>query len=80
MILGYGSLILLLVFTFAFRPKQPAQVVAASPAQAPVPLAPTPQSTPDSILADLNKDGKIDVQELLKALQEQQKNQKKEDE
>ncbi|MGG1396535.1 S1C family serine protease [Bacillus salipaludis] len=72
--------ILLLVFTFAFRPKQQALTVAANSAPAPVPPAPTPQSTPDSILADLNKDGKIDVQELLKALQEQQKNQKDEDE
>ncbi|MFJ7724881.1 S1C family serine protease [Neobacillus sp. NPDC097160] len=70
-----GLLILvLLVFTFAFRPKSPAVAVAAGPAPAPVP-PPAPENT----LADLNKDGKIDVQDILLALQEHQKKQKKDD-
>ncbi|MFF2446596.1 S1C family serine protease [Neobacillus sp. NPDC058068] len=116
--------IILLVFTFAFRPKQPAAAAGnTNPAPAPVapvvptapaapaapvnPAAPTtpvqpvahaaptapaapvdptvPPTTPagppvsENTLSDLTKDGKIDIQDLLLALQEHQKKQKKEE-
>lgn len=58
-------IIILLLFTFAFRPKRPA-----------VALAP-PKAEPENTLTDLNNDGKIDVQDILLALQEAQKKQKK---
>jgi serine protease Do len=62
-----GLLILvLLVFTFAFKPKGPAAVVSG----------PMPGS---GGLSDLNGDGKIDVQDILHALQEQQRKQNKDD-
>jgi serine protease Do len=77
--------ILLLIFTFAMKPKQAKLAVAAGPAPTPAPApAPAPEPaapilTPEQILADLNKDGKIDVQDILLALQEQQKKQQNED-
>lgn len=69
-------IIILLVFTFAFRPKKPIARadVDANPAPAPPPIV------PENTLADLNKDGKIDVQDILLALQEHQKKQKKDEE
>ncbi|MEO2076875.1 MAG: serine protease [Bacillus sp. (in: firmicutes)] len=67
-----GLLILvLLVFTFAFKPKKPA-VAAAVP-------GPTPPMNGNGGLTDLNGDGKIDVQDILHALQEQQRKQNKND-
>ena len=78
-----GLLILvLLVFTFTFRPKKPA-VAAAIPAAGsanPSPEPPPPLADTENTLADLNKDGKIDVQDILLALQEHQKKQKKDEE
>jgi serine protease Do len=63
-----GLLILvLLVFTFAFKPKGPAAVVSG----------PTPPMPGSGGLSDLNGDGKIDVQDILHALQEQQRKQNK---
>ena len=63
-----GLLILvLLVFTFAFKPKGPATVV----------IGPTPPMPGSGGLSDLNGDGKIDVQDILHALQEQQRKQNK---
>ncbi|MGG3563581.1 serine protease [Neobacillus rhizosphaerae] len=65
-----GLLILvLLVFTFAFRPKGPATLVNG-------PTTPMPGN---GGLSDLNGDGKIDVQDILHALQEQQRRQNKND-
>jgi serine protease Do len=74
-----GLLILvLLLFTFAFRPKQ--QAVAAAPVTpTPTPVTPPP-TAPENTLTDLNNDGKIDVQDILLALQEAQKKQKKDEE
>ena len=80
-----GLLILmLLVFTFAFKPKSQAVAMAAASDAEPANPAPAqaspPPATPENTLADLNKDGKIDVQDILLALQEQQKKQQKDDE
>ncbi|MGJ7910739.1 S1C family serine protease [Neobacillus sp. LXY-1] len=72
---GLLILILLLV-TFAFRPKQQELAVAAT-VPAPAPAAPP---TPENNTVDLNKDGKVDIQDILMALQEHQKKQKKDDE
>jgi serine protease Do len=70
-------ILLLLVFTFAFKPKQrnTLAVATANP-------APAQPSASETSIPDLNNDGKIDVQDLLLALQEQQKKQgdKKKDE
>jgi len=78
-----GLLILvLLVFTFAFRPKKTA-VAAAVPSAGsanPVPEPQPPLEDTKNTLADLNNDGKIDVQDVLLALQEHQKKQKKDEE
>nr|WP_263324777.1 S1C family serine protease [Neobacillus sp. Marseille-Q6967] len=63
--------IILLIFTFAVKPKQRSQAVTA----APTPPPPAPENT----IPDLNNDGKIDVQDILLALQEQQKKQQKKD-
>ncbi|WP_342433060.1 trypsin-like peptidase domain-containing protein [Neobacillus sp. FSL H8-0543] len=64
-------IILLLVFTFAFKPKQRNVATAAAHP------APPPPSKPETSIPDLNNDGKIDVQDILLALQEQQKKQEK---
>ncbi|MEH7352678.1 serine protease [Neobacillus drentensis] len=78
-----GLLILvLLVFTFAFRPKKTA-VAAAVPSAGsanPVPEPQPPLADTKNTLTDLNNDGKIDVQDVLLALQEHQKKQKKDEE
>ncbi|WP_251032804.1 S1C family serine protease [Bacillus sp. ISL-7] len=71
-------IIILLLFTFAFRPKQQA-VTAAPAAPNATPVAPPP-TEPENTLTDLNNDGKIDVQDILLALQEAQKKQKKDEE
>lgn len=68
--------IVLLVFTFAFKPKQRTAAVAGTPGNPPPP--PTPDTSGG--IPDLNNDGKIDVQDILLALQEQQKKQQKKDE
>jgi serine protease Do len=69
------------VFTFAFRPKNPSVAAAApTPAAPGIESAPQPTATPENTIADLNKDGKIDVQDILLALQEHQKKQKKDEE
>jgi serine protease Do len=66
-----GLLILiLLVFTFAFKSKASAPA-AAAPGSGSIPTAPG--------LTDLNGDGKIDIQDILHALQEQQRKQNKND-
>jgi serine protease Do len=65
-------ILLLLIFTFAFKPKQ--RNVAAAVAGHPA-TPTTPPSVPGTSIPDLNNDGKIDVQDLLLALQEQQKKQ-----
>lgn len=71
-------IIILLLFTFAFRPKQPAVAQALT---APTSTTATPPETgPENTLTDLNNDGKIDVQDILLALQEAQKKQKKDEE
>ncbi|WP_413306881.1 serine protease [Bacillus sp. 1P10SD] len=65
-----GLLILvLLVFTFAFRPKNTNVTLAGA--------GPTPPLPGNGGLTDLNGDGKIDVQDILHALQEQQRKQNK---
>jgi serine protease Do len=77
-----GLLVLiLLVFTFAGgRSKNTAALIASSsPSAGPVPTPPQP-SSPENLLQDLNNDGKIDVQDILLALQEHQKKQQKKDE
>ena len=77
-----GLLVLiLLVFTFAGgRSKNTTALIASSsPSAGPVPTPPQP-SSPKNLLQDLNNDGKIDVQDILLALQEQQKKQQKKDE
>lgn len=68
--------ILLMVFTIAFKPKQRTTAAVAG-AGAPSPTPPAPQNT---LPGDLNNDGKIDVQDIILALQEQQKQQQKKDE
>jgi serine protease Do len=60
-------IILLMVFTFVLKPKQQ-QVVAA---------AANPAPTPENTNLDLNGDGKIDVQDILIAIQKQQDEEKK---
>lgn len=72
-------IILLLVFTFAFKPKnRPAPAAAGVPQTPPAP--PPPPQVPENTIPDLNNDGKIDVQDIILALQEQQKKQQKKDE
>jgi len=73
-----GLLVLiLLVFTFAGgKSKNPASAPAASAPSS----DPAPPSALENTLQDLNKDGKIDVQDILLALQEHQKKQQKKDE
>ncbi len=67
-------IIILLVFTFAFKPKQQTQPAASNP-------TPSPPTASENIIPDLNNDGKIDVEDIILALQEQQKKkQKNEDE
>ncbi|NRD76740.1 trypsin-like peptidase domain-containing protein [Bacillus sp. BRMEA1] len=69
-------IIILLVFTFAFRPKTPE--VASAPDTNPPPASTASESqatSPENTLASLAKDGKIDMQDLLNTLQEQQKKQ-----
>jgi serine protease Do len=69
-------ILLLLVFTFAFKPKQRNLGAAAVAGH---PTSPTtPPSVPGTSIPDLNNDGKIDVQDILLALQEQQKKQEQE--
>lgn len=73
-------ILLLMVFTFVMKPKQP-QLATVAVAPAPVPPAaappPTPEAKPESSIPDLNNDGKIDIQDILLALQKQQEQQNK---
>ena len=80
-----GLLVLiLLVFTFVGGKSKSSAVVVAPPAAGPAPTpaapAPTPPAAPENTLQDLNNDGKIDVQDILLALEEHRKNQQKKDE
>jgi hypothetical protein len=69
-------ILLLLIFTFAGKRNRPVPVPAtASAPQAP----PAPPTIPENTIPDLNGDGKIDVQDIILALQEQQKKQQKKD-
>ncbi|TWE00969.1 trypsin-like peptidase [Neobacillus bataviensis] len=73
-----GLLVLvLLVFTFVGGKSKSSATVVAPPAAGP---APTPPAAPENTLQDLNNDGKIDVQDILLALEEHRKNQQKKDE
>ena len=75
-----GLLVLiLLVFTFAGGKSKSAAASGAAPAAGPAPTA-VPPAGPENTLQDLNNDGKIDVQDILIALQEHQKKQQKTDE
>lgn len=83
-----GLLVLiLLVFTFAGGSKNKAAAAvlpAAGPSanmggQGSAPNVPQAPSVPEMNLNDLKKDGKVDIQDLLIALQEQQKKQNKDD-
>ena len=58
-------IILLMIFTFAIKTKQP-QLAVATPSAPAAPTAPPPT------IPDLNGDGKIDVQDVLLALKKQQ--------
>ncbi|MEH7416531.1 S1C family serine protease [Neobacillus drentensis] len=72
-----GLLVLiLLVFTFVGGKSRSSAAVVAPPAAGP---APTP-AAPENTIQDLNNDGKIDVQDILLALEEHQKKQQKKDE
>ncbi len=81
-------IIILLLFTFVFVSKKQhvaaAAVSAAGPASAsasaPAPAEPATAQAPENTFTDLNNDGKIDVQDILLALQEHQKKQKKDEE
>ncbi|MEH7545732.1 S1C family serine protease [Neobacillus vireti] len=80
-----GLLVLiLLVFTFVGGKSKSSAAVVAPPAAGPAPTsaapAPTPPAAPENTLQDLNIDGKIDVQDILLALEEHQKKQQKKDE
>ncbi|MCM3727277.1 S1C family serine protease [Neobacillus cucumis] len=83
---GVAGLLILILLVFTFvggKPKSSATVVAgpvARPAPTPAAPAPTPPAAPENTLQDLNKDGKIDVQDILLALEEHQKKQQKKDE
>lgn len=68
-------ILLLLVFTFFMKPKNRTVLEAASAPQSPT----APPQVPENTIPDLNGDGKIDVQDILLALQEQQKKQQKKD-
>ncbi|MEH7116976.1 S1C family serine protease [Neobacillus vireti] len=75
-----GLLVLiLLVFTFAGGKSKSAAASNAAPAAGPAPTE-APPAAPENTLQDLNNDGKIDVQDILLALQEHQKKQQKTDE
>jgi serine protease Do len=71
-------IIFLLLFTFAFRPKTQTVALAtatSNPGVSPAP-AEAPPAVPENTLKDLNNDGKIDMQDILLAIQEHQKKQK----
>lgn len=83
--------LILLIFTFAFRPKTQAVALAAAvpvtkavvspsaPVSQPAvtPADPPPPTLPEITIKDLNNDGKVDIQDIMLALQEQQKKQEK---
>ena len=80
-----GLLVLiLLVFTFTGGKSKNSAVVTAASAPSADPAPPSPStaspSALENTLQDLNKDGKLDVQDILLALQEHQKKQEKKDE
>jgi hypothetical protein len=74
---GVAALLILLLLIFTFVRKRNRPVTA--PAAAGVPQAPPAPTIPENTLPDLNGDGKIDVQDIILALQEQQKKQQKKD-
>jgi serine protease Do len=77
-----GLLILILMlFTFVIKPKQAKLAVATTPVQTFVhdQLQPAQPTTTESVVADLNNDGKIDIQDILLALQEHQKKENKDE-
>jgi serine protease Do len=86
--------LILLIFTFAFRPKAREVALAATgpvtqavvspsapvaPVSQPVvtPTALSPPTVPEMTIKDLNNDGKVDIKDIMLALQEQQKKQEK---
>lgn len=83
---GVAGLLVLILLVFTFvggKSKSSAPAVAgpaAGPATTPAATAPTPPAAPENTLQDLNNDGKIDVQDILLALEEHQKKQQKKDE
>lgn len=70
-------IIFLIVFTFVLKPKQKAPKLALA-TSTPQPHSPE-KEVPTNMISDLNKDGKIDMNDILLALQEQQKKQQEKD-
>ncbi|WP_160725529.1 S1C family serine protease [Bacillus sp. USDA818B3_A] len=81
---GIAGLLVLILLVFTFvggKSKGSAAAVASTAGTAPsTGSAPTPPAAPENTLQDLNNDGKIDVQDILLALQEHQKKQQNKDE
>ncbi|MBT2658765.1 trypsin-like peptidase domain-containing protein [Bacillus sp. ISL-18] len=83
---GVAGLLVLILLVFTFtggKSKNDAAATAAlTPSADPAPPSPStaPPTALENTLQDLNKDGKLDVQDILLALQEHQKRQEKKDE
>lgn len=82
---GIAGLLVLILLVFTFtggKSKNSGSAIAASAPSAESAPEPSlvPPSSLENTLQDLNKDGKIDVQDILLALQEHQKRQEKKDE
>lgn len=75
---GVAALLILLLLLFTFIKPKNKPAPAPAPATAP-PVPPVPPTIPENTIPDLNGDGKIDVQDIILALQEQQKKQQKKD-
>ncbi len=78
-------IIILLIFTFALKPKPAVAVAGGAPAASvstgsATPPASPPPSQPEAAIPDVNNDGKIDIQDILLALQQQQQKQNQKDE
>ncbi|MEH7096620.1 S1C family serine protease [Neobacillus vireti] len=81
---GIAGLLVLILLVFTFtggksKSSAAGAIAASTPSAEPAPTPATPSAL-ENTLQDLNKDGKIDVQDILLALQEHQKNQQKKDE